>query len=328
MSYFNLFADCVAVKGYKESCIYDLSRNKLYPISNKIFEIIERLKILSLNNIIKEFPKEAQQIKGMTDFFTQNNIGFECVSPSLFPEINYSYEVPNQLFSLSIEVSSSISFTERILIGVKNENINSIHLMMKEEMDVASINRLLKVLENSPVRYLELSYSLGNDFSITELIDNISLERISRIYSICEKKEKSYYYKSIYIDNTYSSFDDFLKPINSYKSFVINLKSFSEAKSHNLALNKHAHIDSKGNVYNHYGHSKIHGNLENNSLLEILNISSIKKFWNINNDKIEKCKFCQFRYCCYDISEISFKNKKYRKVRNCKFNPILNEWKN
>lgn len=68
--------------------------------------------------------------------------------------------------------------------------------------------------------------------------------------------------------------------------------------------------------------SKSFGNFKHRSLKD----SNFKKLWYIYNDKIEKCKDCQFRYQCVSNSDIKEENGKYYKVDTCDYDPYQNIW--
>jgi hypothetical protein len=61
----------------------------------------------------------------------------------------------------------------------------------------------------------------------------------------------------------------------------------------------------------------------------IYDIVSTKEFqvlWGITNNKITKCKNCQYRYICLDNSALLFKNQTIYKKTNCNYDPFKNIW--
>ena len=71
---------------------------------------------------------------------------------------------------------------------------------------------------------------------------------------------------------------------------------------------------------------KSFGNIRTDKLIDILNIKAFKKVWNINKDKIEVCRDCEFRYICTDCRAIrENKSDIYSKPLNCSYNPYTNE---
>ncbi|HHH54241.1 MAG TPA: hypothetical protein ENK91_11315, partial [Bacteroidetes bacterium] len=113
----------------------------------------------------------------------------------------------------------------------------------------------------------------------------------------------------------------------SLNSFVINTQTFTEAQNHNIGLNKKVCINSKGKIKNFLTHEKDFGNIQHHKLSEVVDSSSFRNLWNISNDKIEKCKDCQYRYMCLSNSDIEEKAGKFYKINSCTFNPYLNKWK-
>ena len=106
----------------------------------------------------------------------------------------------------------------------------------------------------------------------------------------------------------------------------LSLQRRSEANNFNLALNRKICVDSNGRIKNYIGHERIFGNIEINSLRSIVELEDFQYIWNVNNDMIEVCKDCQFRYICPDNSNILIKDNKFYKLQTCNFNPYKNKW--
>ena len=88
------------------------------------------------------------------------------------------------------------------------------------------------------------------------------------------------------------------------------------------------YITKNGAVKNYLNHKKEFGNVKNQKIKDIVNTDKFRQLWEISNDKIEKCKDCQFRYCCESNSDIIYKNKLLFKTNLCLFDPYINEWEN
>lgn len=87
-----------------------------------------------------------------------------------------------------------------------------------------------------------------------------------------------------------------------------------ESQLYNSALNRCVYIDEKGVVFNHYTHAQAIGNLRDQNLKDIISHKNLLVMWDLNNDKIEVCRNCSFRYFCDNPSEIvNLKNRSYKK---------------
>ena len=110
--------------------------------------------------------------------------------------------------------------------------------------------------------------------------------------------------------------------------FVSNLRIFVESQKHNVGLNQYCSVNKFGEIKNHLSHKGNFGNVNTDSIEDVISSTRFQKQWNISNDRIEKCKECQFRYICSNQSEVVIKKGKYYKVDNCGFNPRENKWDN
>lgn len=67
-----------------------------------------------------------------------------------------------------------------------------------------------------------------------------------------------------------------------------------------------------------------HGSLNNHKLKDIINNDIL----NMKKDKIEGCKECEFRYCCFDCRPNSLGNSILSKPWYCTYNPKEGTWEN
>lgn len=111
------------------------------------------------------------------------------------------------------------------------------------------------------------------------------------------------------------------------ENFIINMEFFTEAQQHNVALNRKVCIDNDRNFKNFPAHKSTHGNFRNKSITELIEDSEFTRKWFVNNDNIETCKDCQFRYICFNNSDIEFDGSTWKKIEKCPFDPYTNEWK-
>ncbi|MBQ7196670.1 MAG: radical SAM protein [Synergistaceae bacterium] len=65
-----------------------------------------------------------------------------------------------------------------------------------------------------------------------------------------------------------------------------------------------------------------HGNLKNFHLKDILD----EKIFSMNKNKIQECRKCEFRYCCFDCRPDSNGKELDAKPWYCTYSPFLGEW--
>ena len=85
-TYFNLFANCIPVRGYKRSIICDLQLNRFIYIPNEIFAILHENKAKEINyqQLLKKFDDKTQGLKRFVNYFIENNYGFITENPNDF----------------------------------------------------------------------------------------------------------------------------------------------------------------------------------------------------------------------------------------------------
>lgn len=70
------------------------------------------------------------------------------------------------------------------------------------------------------------------------------------------------------------------------------------------------------------------GDIKLQSLAEILESSSLGRFWELSKDNIEVCRDCEYRYVCLDCRPLSKggDGDLCTKVKNCLYNPYEGKW--
>ena len=76
-----------------------------------------------------------------------------------------------------------------------------------------------------------------------------------------------------------------------------------------------------------YFAKKSFGNLSDTKLSDVLNHPELKKYWNINKDKIHVCKDCEFGYICTDCRAYTENPEDiYSKPLKCGYDPYTGIW--
>ena len=66
----------------------------------------------------------------------------------------------------------------------------------------------------------------------------------------------------------------------------------------------------------------LHGNIKGKKISAIIDSDIL----DLNKDKIDECKECEFRYCCFDCRPDSNGNDKYSKPWYCTYQPDRGVW--
>lgn len=110
--------------------------------------------------------------------------------------------------------------------------------------------------------------------------------------------------------------------------FTPKTEVFIESKKFNSCLNHKISVDVSGEIKNCPSMKDSYGNIQTTTLQEAIDKTGFKDIWNINKDKIEVCKDCEFRYICQDCrAYIQDPNNIYSKPAKCSYDPYEAVWK-
>jgi SPASM domain peptide maturase of grasp-with-spasm system len=330
---FKLFADCIPVKGFKRSAIYDLGRCKYRLIPNILYEILKEFEGKSIEDVKNHYKGNDLIIDEYFDFLLEDEYIFWCNAEEVsnFPPLNlfwdYPGEISNAIIRVHPETDSNINtiIAELSTLGCKDVILH-IEISPKE----AFINEILHAFEHSPYRsvdfFLPYSNELHDGYMWRRICDvNLIIHRVI-IYNapfeqqlISENKVMGNIIFSKQKDINYNK-------ISKY-SFVINIPTFTEAQQHNLFFNRKLIISSSGVVTNSLFDNSKKWNVKENSLQHIISEEDFREKWFINKDKIAICQDCEYRYMCIDSRDPKkAENNHWFFDSECGYNPYIAKW--
>jgi SPASM domain peptide maturase of grasp-with-spasm system len=337
MRYFNLFSNILVVKGATRIIISDLQRNtsELYPF--ELHELIEELKINSIENILNNYDSESKEIvQEYLDFLLEKEYGFITQNnwDKNFPSFSYTYEDYSTLSNIFIELNY-ISALNKIKVSIENLAIRHLVIYCKRNLSFKEILEIDNIFKDSTLESIEILSQFYHGIN-ANYIQNIN-NKTSRIYSLifynCEEasfKVKDNYRFVLKFTNQNLEISSCGKVNLDY--FNTNLPKVLEALNHNSCLHKKISIDAEGNIKNCPAMSQSFGNIKDTTLEEALQHKDFKQYWNITKDEIEVCKDCEFRYICTDCrayTERTHTNKDQLDVSKplkCGYDPYTGEW--
>lgn len=326
--YFRLFETCIPVNGSSKSIIMDLQRESYIEIPNILFEILAVNRNKSVNELKNHYDNIYDEgIDSYITFLYEKELGFTTNTPNLFPPLNTSYSSPFEILTAVICVNDElIPELENILLQLEDLGCQSIQLRASLEK-INPFFKSLSVLSKSRVKvvellidykeelliYLEDNEVLDPRFSISILHNNTKLNIKDNLNGKVNLIAQPFYYSP--------------KEKISKEYFSLNILSYFESLKYNLGLNRKVCIDLDGSIKNYINHRKVYGNIADKKLQHVISTEEFKEKWNYNNDKIEICKDCQYRYMCLSNSDIDISvDKKLFKIEKCNYNPYKNEW--
>lgn len=329
--WFKLFASCIVVKGNKESLIYDLERHASYPISNEYANILNEIQQSELNRFKAKSKYSSNEIDNFIGIFIDEELAFLTDSPKHFTNLDLVWESPHLITNAIIQLDDNSTYSmEDIVKQLNNIGCQAIQLRIESKASIRKLEYYVSLFDNSGVRYIELLISRNQKISRSSFFKLISAyPRVGsiKIYNskedlVVKDKDKFYNNKLFYLSKSL----DQIKEKAIQENFRYNITIFSEAQNYNIGLNRKVAITNDGYIKNFLSHKITFGNINEVKIKDIVSKENFQKFWYVSNDVIEKCKDCQYRYCCPSNTEIKIKNERYYKTESCDFDPYKNVW--
>lgn len=335
--FFNIYALCILVRGVKESIIVDLQNNEYINIPNLLLDVLKETRVKTINEIKNFYNDELND--GINHYFKYLNeigYGFFLDNPENFPELNLDWYSPLKVNNAILEIDENCKydFCEAVK-ELSSLGCSSIQIRINKADTDKIIREILNVTRKSRIRNIEIfipEFLFENSFikyleDIENRVSSFAIHSVADESLIIEKYKRSKFYKQKKIFFTSKIVNNLTQDHISKENFIINMDFFCEAQKYNVALNRKVCIDNEGNYKNFLAHKNVYGNFKDKTITELINDNDFKRKWFISNDNIDICKDCQFRYICFDNTDIEFNGSTWEKVNHCQFNPYVNEWK-
>lgn len=328
-NHFILYSNCIPVRGASESIIMDLQRNNYLVIPNVLCDILidNNFRDTFINTILKKYD----YIKGLKAYFNyleELELGFYTSSPYSFPPLSTKFDTPFPILSSIINYNSNYDINN-VLRQLIDLGTPLLQIRIFGQIDLDSLCETVKILKESKNKLTEI-FIENKNYKIKKLkkIVNSDLRLKVVLHSVNNIKKNN-------IPNDISKDQLFIlkesiskkpKEFFSKTSFTSNIEFYTESLNYNVGLNRKVCVDFEGEIKNYVSHKNNFGFIQNTNLKELINNEQFKKKWNINNDKIIKCKDCQFRYMCLNNSDIMKSKNTYEKIDYCNYDPYENIW--
>lgn len=337
MKHFNLFSNILITRGAGRILISDLQRNtsELYPL--EFYDIIEELKINSIDEVLSEYDDESKEIfQQYMNLLLEKEYGFitENDWDKNFPPLSYEYHEPNPITNLFIELDD-IKILKKIYPSVENLGIRHLVIYSLKPLTVKEFIEIDKTFKTSVLSGIEIFSPFHQEVNLSfiQTLQQNTVIIYRLIFFNCSKppfKAKDEYRFSLHFVKDDLKISACGKV--ELKYFNTNINKVIEAVNHNSCLYKKIGIDKKGNIKNCPLMNESFGNIHQQNLEEAINHPDFRKYWNLTKDQIEICKDCEFRYICTDCrayTENSLKKKEglnISKPLKCGYNPYTGLW--
>ena len=327
---YKLFSSVILVEGNLNSAIYDLHRNDLYTIPNKLSSFLKN----ELDKIIKDFSLDNsidQDEIELLKFLLDNELIFWTDNPDSFPLLSNEWDEPFDFTNAIIDINETTLFATNFLKQLTKFSLHTIQFRFFNKITISELTTLLTIIDKSVVFSVEIIVN-NCSFKNKELEELIyEFDFISYILLANSQKNETKHYKP----NHFGKVIYITQSVNSQvhcgqigtNFFTINIKTYTESLHYNSCLNRKISIDTTGNIKNCPSMPMSFGNIDDTTITTAIEHPEFKKYWNINKDKIHVCKECEFRYICTDCrAYVEDIEDMLSKPLKCGYNPYTGEW--
>ena len=330
MEYFKLYACCIPVRGYVQTALCDIHRNKYYLFSNDLFSFIEEAKENPIDTLKAKHGKNyVEVIAPLFALLVGQNVGFYTDTPELFPDMDDIWEQPNIITNAVIDVDYPYDISD-IVKQLDALGCEALQIRFLSCISVFDIKNMIQAFGYSRLRSIE-AYIRFDD----GLVQNDYKEMLSydgRLFEIVVygSPEKRIIYEgaSRLVFSTIS--DISVKEICGQvgkEYFRVNNRLFFESHHYNSCLNRKLYIGPNGDIKNCPYMQETFGNVNKLQIINAVKLSSFSKLWKTNKACIDVCRDCEFRYVCTDCRcIIKDPNNVCSQPAKCKYNPYLGKW--
>jgi SPASM domain peptide maturase of grasp-with-spasm system len=330
---FLLYACCVPVSGACRSSICDLQRGRLQLIPNGLYEILKEHRGETLGSIKAAYDNEYDiEIDEYFDFLSAHDLGFWCLEPELFPELDLAWESPCRITNAIIDADEASDHDYGALLrDLDDLGCTALQLRFFAGGRASLLTEVLRVAKGTSLRTIEILAPYHPE-DTEEVYRRLVLDqqRISRIFIHGAPEDRSTTVAQVAVPIVFrraavTSPQCCGEVHPSY--FTFQLAAFTESMVHNSCLNRKIAVDARGEIKNCPSLDRSFGNAREISLHSALARHDFKELWSINKDQIEICRDCEFRYVCTDCRAYLAKPEdRFSKPAKCNYDPYRAEW--
>lgn len=329
---FMLFSNCILVKGWTKSIIYDLQFGRYKVIPTLLHKILSELENDSLRNILnsKEYSTCKKGVQFYLKKLIEEGFGIDTARADWFQKFSMEWDYPGRLMTASVVVTNE-NFNSMIKLQTILDEMNCQHIEFRMPYGCShqKINTLLAQCAHSRHRSITL-VTKNSNFTREFINDLWSMnKRIRRIIETNCSETLSYFErdKALTVTKSQKEFRDVISTeLLKKENFSVNIKLFTEAQYYNTYYNKSVYVDEMGNIKNAPLSEKIYGNMRTVELETIVKGEDFTRLALLKKDNIEGCSICEYRYMC--PGQAIYENSRNRtdSFIPCQYNPYTGSW--
>jgi SPASM domain peptide maturase of grasp-with-spasm system len=329
--YFVLYACCFPVKGYQRSIICDTQRNDFIFIPNSLYEILTECKGLNLQQTYNRYEGEYnQEIDEYFAFLVEKEYGFFTDTPSLFPDIDLTFKNYALVNNAIVDIGERPAYDIQKVIRVLDDMFcEALQIRFPEQVSLPLLQSIAAMLEGSGFTTIEIVIFHGYLFTPEQIAALVRKHlRITSVLLFNSTEEKVFDEAGRLITFSAAAVDSVndCGCVSPYY-FSTHLRHIAEARSFNTCLHRKLAIDINGKVKNCPSIQHDFGYFDADKILNIIKMTAFRELWEMNKDKIEVCRDCEFRYICTDCRAFLKDAKNiYSKPEKCSYDPYTAKW--
>jgi SPASM domain peptide maturase of grasp-with-spasm system len=329
---YKFYSNCIPVKGYSRSIIYDLQNETYFLIPNSLYFLIKD-GVIDLNiHDYKDSEKEI--IKEYIEYLEQNNLIFKISSNELdlFPKLDLEWNYPSTISNAIIDIKNNWLDWQKIINELIELQCYHIQIRYFGPVNIEQIKNINSYLYKSLIFSVDFILPYDEKTGNAEWIELISqFPKISKIIFYNSPKDEVIHIANKGFAGIYSvhvNCNSAMHCGNIHPGyFTVNIPAFTESQAYNTCLNRKISIDVDGNIKNCPSCTQTFGSISDTSLARAIQKPGFKKYWNITKDQIDVCKDCEFRHICTDCRAfIKEPKNKYSQPLKCSYNPYISKW--
>lgn len=330
MEYFKLYACCIPVKGYVQTALCDIHRNKYYLFSNDLFSFINEAKEFSVDDLKARYNANYDEI--ITPLFSllvDQNIGFYTDTPELFPDMDDIWEQPNVITNAVIDVDCPYDISD-IVKQLDALGCEALQIRFLSCISILDLKNMIQAFGYSRLRSIEVCMKYDDALTQNDYKEMLTYD--GRLFDIIVYGSPD---NSTITEGAAQLVFSTIPDISENRIcgqigkelFRVNNRLFFEAHHYNSCLNRKLYLSSNGEIRNCPYMKETFGNVNKAQIIDVVKQASFSKLWKINKDCIDVCKDCEFRYICTDCRIITKDPKNAcSQPAKCKYNPYLGKW--
>lgn len=324
--FFCVFASCFPVKGASRSVIMDTERETYIYIPNSLYDILPMFTQHKVEDILNQYKDNADILEEYIDYLLSHEIGFFTDTPHHFPSIDTNFSHPLAILDAIIEVAPlNIEYLENVFHELSYLGCQHLELRSFNILPIPQLQYIVGLAERTRLRNIDIFIKYSDEISEHEwskfVCDNSIVSNL--IIHSSPQDEKTEIIGLQYIKQQINNSS--VCGCNIKDFFTLNLTFVLESLQFNNCLHRKVSIDQDGNIVNCLNlKDNIQGNIFTHSLREVVEKKEFQKLWDINKDKVNVCKDCEYRYMCSDCR--AHIDGPYEKSKYCNYDPYTNTY--